>query len=292
MRRRSDKQTALADIECAFGNDGENDPMGGLIMETRYARRGCSRHTDFVAVAIGLLTLIVGLNTAIFSLVDHVLLKPRLVKNSDGLVTNNLEQRDFSYLIFDQLRLRTGSISSLPFVFPDGVTRVEMVNAKSRTQTQPVRNALASREYFRSWRAKTITSHKRTSEDDQAEAAGVAEPGYECPLSRDKLVISQPEAPKQKLLIIGSLTPGELFGKGFERPDDVRERFVRIPDCPDEGKTCGLPQEDRSTIDSAVRNKICVPLVGKKVEAEDEDPGTDSGQTPTPPPERAQEREL
>ncbi|HSQ23594.1 MAG TPA: hypothetical protein VLN44_04270, partial [Pyrinomonadaceae bacterium] len=225
----------------------------------------------------------------IFSLVDTVLLKPLPVKNPDELVTINGEQRDFSYLIFDQLRLRTGNISSRPFVVTDGATRMEMTNAKSRTQTQPVKVLLVSGQYFRVGKAKALTGRKRTLGDDQANGLEIARLSYECPFSRDKAVISKPVTLKQKLLVIVSLTPGELFGNAVERPDDVRKRFVRTADFHADGTpgSSALPHEDRSITRPAVRNQSCVSLIGRKVEAEDEDQGPDNGQ---PPPERAQER--
>ena len=258
-------------------------------MDIRYALRSFSRQPLFAAIAIGLLTLFVGINAAVFSLVDAVLFKPLPVKSPDEFATVNGEQRDFSYLIFDRLRLQTANLSSSPFAINDGAV-VETALAKSRTPIQ-VKAPLVAREYLRAGSVKANTGHKLTSRGDQADGPGIAELTYECPFSRNKVVITRQVSQKQKLLIIINLTQVGLSDEPAERPDNIETRF----DCPADYHADGtagssvLPHEDRSTTRAAVRNQICVRLVGRKVEAQDEDQEPDNGQTPAPPPERAQE---
>lgn len=258
-------------------------------MDIRHALRGFSRHTGFAALAIALLALFVALNTAIFGLVDGVLLKPLPVKNPDELVTINGEQRDFSYLIFDQLRWRIADISSLPFVINEVTNRIETAHAESRTPTQPIRVPPVLNE-FRVHRAEASTSRAGTLEDDQVDEVKIAGLNNECPLSRDKAVISK--RVEQKLLVIVSLTAGELPGEPVESGDEVQTRAVRNADCLIDGApgACPPSHEDRSNIHSPQRNQICPSLVGRKVAADDEDQLPDDGPTPAPPPERAQER--
>lgn len=265
-------------------------------MDIRYALRSFSRQPGLAAIAIGLLTLVVCLNTAIFSLVDAGLLRPLPAKNPDELVTINDAQQDFSDLIFDQLRVRTSNISSLPFMVTNETSRMEMAKPKSRLQTQPVKVPLVAGQYFRVRKAEALTGRKRTPEDGQADGLEIASLIHECPFSRDEGVINRPVTLKQKLLVIVSLSPGELLVEAVERPDYVRRPFVRTADSHADGPpgSSALPHEDRSITRPAVRNQSCVSLVGRKVEAEaedqDQDQAPDNGQTPATPPERAQER--
>ena len=63
--------------------------MGQLIRDLQYAWRGLLRSPMFTAVALLSIALGIGANTAIFTLVDEVLLRMLPVKNPEQLVLFN-----------------------------------------------------------------------------------------------------------------------------------------------------------------------------------------------------------
>jgi putative ABC transport system permease protein len=94
--------------------------MDTLWLDLRYGMRTISRNPGFAALAVLVLALGIGVNTAIFSLVNATLLKPLKIENPDeivGLYSRSTEKPDtyrgFSYPNYVEIRDRNIIFSSL-----------------------------------------------------------------------------------------------------------------------------------------------------------------------------------
>jgi len=94
--------------------------MDSVVKDIRFAVRGLSKRPAFAAIAVLTLALGIGANTAIFSVVNAVLLRPLPVKDPDRLMTfwhsapaKGLSHLDLSDALFAYYRDRTRTFESM-----------------------------------------------------------------------------------------------------------------------------------------------------------------------------------
>jgi putative ABC transport system permease protein len=99
--------------------------MDTLLQDIRYAFRMMAKNPVFTAVAVLTLAIGIGVNTAMFSVVDAVLLRPlpfpdssRLVKIMFDKPGVGLHDVRFSYNEFDDLKTRAGVFDEVSVVWP------------------------------------------------------------------------------------------------------------------------------------------------------------------------------
>src|SRR5215472_2189873 len=114
-----------------------------LVKDVRYAARGLRRRPGFLAVAVLSLALGIGGNTAIFSLINEVMLRSLPVQEPDRLVLitrlrDEGKPAAVSYLLFHHFRSSLQSISvsaadrvSQPTIVIDGSDEVAEANLVS-----------------------------------------------------------------------------------------------------------------------------------------------------------------
>src|SRR5215216_2957189 len=94
--------------------------MDSIIKDIRFAVRGLLKRPAFAAIAVLTLALGIGANTAIFSVVNAVLLRPLPIKDPDGVMTfwhsapeKGLSHLDLNDAMFAYYRDRTRTFESM-----------------------------------------------------------------------------------------------------------------------------------------------------------------------------------
>src|SRR5262245_1917277 len=142
-----------------------------LMQDVRYGLRTLRKSPGFAAVAVLSLALGIGANTAIFSLVDPILIKPLPVKNPKQLaVINTVNQRGkerpwFIYPTFEHLRARTEVFSGVFASFSD--KSIDMVGPEPGNQTEKAWLQLVSGEYFQVLGVNAVAGRTLTTADNQ-----------------------------------------------------------------------------------------------------------------------------
>jgi hypothetical protein len=139
-----------------------------LWQDLRYALRQLAANPGFASIAILSLALGIGANTAIFGLIDHVMLRLLPVQNPQELL---VIRRNVSYPRFEEIRRRNSVFSSMFGVHV--MTDLDVKNLGSAT------GELVSGNYFQTLGVRAALGRTLLPEDDAApESSPVAVIGY------------------------------------------------------------------------------------------------------------------
>ena len=163
-----------------------------LFQDLRYGVRMLRKSRGFTAVAVLSLALGIGANTAIFSLLDAVVLKTLPVRNPEELVlfnwlsgpkgmarsvlgdigrdpaTGMTTSTSFSYLSFEHLRDQNQSLVEV-FAFT-----AKQLNINANGQAEVVSGQFVSGDYYAGLGVQPVLGRTISVEDDQAAASAVA----------------------------------------------------------------------------------------------------------------------
>ena len=130
-----------------------SSPMHAILQDFRYALRMLAKQPAFAAIAVLTLALGIGANTAIFSVVNAVLLRPLPYPHSEQLILlrerftgpNGFESGSVSYLNYLDWRAGQRSFTDLALVRPEGVN---LSAADVALPPERVRAARVTANYF------------------------------------------------------------------------------------------------------------------------------------------------
>jgi predicted permease len=184
-----------------------------VVKDVRYGLRSLARHPGFTAVAVGVLTLGIGVNTAMFSLLDAVLLKALPFPNPERIVR-----------LYEAPTLTTrNAIATLNFmdwkrrstVF-EALSAERLIRAALRGGEEPIRTSgkAVSADYFEVFGVKARWGRTFLPGEDQPGAAPVVVVSHAAWQSRfggdPRLLSSDLSIDGERHTVVGILPPGSF----------------------------------------------------------------------------------
>ena len=151
---------------------GEEAEVSTLLQDIRYSLRMFAKNPGFAAIAILTLALGIGANTALFSVVNGVLLNPLAYPHSEQLVTvygktPGFARAPISYLNFLDWQRATRTFSSM------ALYRNEPYNLTGTGETELVGGSMISADFFPTLGVTPTLGRNFRPDDDRAGAAPV-----------------------------------------------------------------------------------------------------------------------
>jgi putative ABC transport system permease protein len=151
--------------------------FGGFWQDVRYGARMLLKSPTYTAIAIAALALSIAANTAVFSAVNTLLLRPLPLKDLDRLVFSVALREGFdpfgsSLLEFEAYRQRNHSFESI------GVAMLRSFNLIGRGEPERIRGASIMADYLTTLGVKPVLGRSLTLGEDQSGGPAVALIGY------------------------------------------------------------------------------------------------------------------
>ncbi|HEU4933381.1 MAG TPA: ABC transporter permease [Pyrinomonadaceae bacterium] len=212
--------------------------MDTLFKDIRYGIRGLLKRKAFAAIAVLTLALGIGANTAIFTLVNAVMLKALPVERPEQLViftnktgegtstqdsTPSGEWWRFSYASYEYLRDHNQSFQEIAAI-RSGEARISV--RETNTQANAAVRAqghLVTGNYFSLLGVRAMRGRVLTPEDDNSAAQPAAVISYrywEKKLNSDPGVVGKAFSINGTTFTVVGITPPEFFGVRVRRPPD------------------------------------------------------------------------
>ena len=212
--------------------------METLVKDIRYGLRGLLKRKGFAAIAVLTLALGIGANTAIFTLVNAVMLKSLPVQKPEELVlfsdttsegTSLLDAPRsgkwdrFSYASYEYLRKHNQSFQEVAAT-RSGTARLSVRRTDSNASAAARASGhLVSGPYFSLLGVRAMRGRVLTPEDDNASApptAVVSHRYWQNELNSDPSVVGRNFIVNGTNFTVVGIMPKEFFGERVRRPPD------------------------------------------------------------------------
>jgi predicted permease len=213
--------------------------MESLLQDLRFGARMLLKNPGFTLIAVLSLALGIGANTAIFSLLDAVLLKSLPVHEPDRLVLfgkgediglntgfPNKSWDLFSYPFYQEIRRRNEVFSEVAAVLSTSRSPYGVVNIKGASgEAEKLNLQLVSGSYFSALGVNAILGRAFTDADEQTAGgtlvAVISYDWWERRLGGDPAVIGATISTRQTVYTIIGVAPREFFGTTVGQAPDL-----------------------------------------------------------------------
>lgn len=154
----------LAQIQVQCRDTRRVNWIGDLWTDVRYGLRILRKSPGFTAAAVLSLTLGIGINTAVFSLINAVMLRTLPVKNPEQLVVFN-HRNNISYPMYQDLRDGNTVLSGLLCLF------TIPTSMSAEVQTEHISAELVSGNYFQVLGVEALIGRTLTPDDARVPGA-------------------------------------------------------------------------------------------------------------------------
>ena len=212
--------------------------METLLKDLRYGLRGLLKRKAFALIAVLTLALGIGANTAIFTLVNAVMLKTLPVEKPEELVLfsdatgegTSLQDSPttgkwtlFSYGSYEYFRDHNQSFEEIA-ALRSGTSRLSVRQVDSQASAAArASGQLVSGNYFSMLRVRAARGRVLTPDDDKANAqpaAVISNRYWETELNSDPGVVGKSFIINGTNFTVIGVTPREFFGERVRRPPD------------------------------------------------------------------------
>src|SRR5262245_11394187 len=213
--------------------------METLLHDIRYGARSLLKRPGFTAIAVLTLALGIGANTAIFTLVNAVMLKSLPVSKPEELVLftdatsqgtsiddvpKTGEWRRFSYASYEYLRDHNDAFQDITAIrSDDSPLSVRNVGSLSGEPAKRASGQLISGNYFSLLGVTAMRGRVLTPADDTANAppaAVISHAYWQKQFNGDPTVVARSFILNRTGIRIARVTPAEFFGERMNRPSD------------------------------------------------------------------------
>jgi len=210
--------------------------LDDLWRDMRYAARMLARTPAFTAVAVLSLALGIGANTAIFSVVDALMLRSLAVHQPEHLVLlTNSSGNYVQYSMFEKLRDAAASTADLSAIIRTDRYNVGVgaaAGGSSQVDGGPVRVALVSGNYFSTLGTATAMGRTLAPADDRPSGAPVAvvsDDYWSRRFGKGADILGRTLTFGDTVYDIVGVAPRGFLGEWIGRPADVWIPIVRQP---------------------------------------------------------------
>jgi predicted permease len=217
--------------------------MAAIVGDVRYALRGLRRNPGFTAAAVATLALGIGANTAVFSLMDALLLKPLAVRQPENLVLfgkartwgiNSGVPRNYDVFSWAQYEYFRDNDR----FFPGGVAGFSSWQSPVRVRrgetSEMARGKLVTGNYFAVTGVAPAAGRLLTPGDDSPGSPAVAvlsDRYWRAAFGADPSIVDRPVSVNGTPFMVVGVTPPGFFGETIEPdPPDLWFPVARFTD--------------------------------------------------------------